>query len=106
MERLRGVGFFVLCFAVSLIAGIALVLMKSRFQLFWHGLGKKRRAVFVCAAVAIVLLTSFVWNHGRPNEGLNNFAIVGCTVIALLLWALYGLLSRFLDAVWTHFANR
>jgi hypothetical protein len=106
MERLRGWGFLVLCLVVGSIGGLGFVLVKGRLQLVWNGLPKKRQALLVGAAIAIVLLASFAWNYGSPDAASDNFVTVVCVILALLLWGLYRLFSHLLDAIWAHFANR
>jgi hypothetical protein len=106
MERLRGWGFFVLCFVVGSIGGLGFVLVKRRVQTAWNGLHRKQQTLIVVAAIAVVLLTSFLWNYGTPDATFNDFVTVGGTIVALLLWGLYRLFSRLLDAIWARFINR
>jgi hypothetical protein len=106
MERLRGWGFFVLCFVVGSIGGLGFVLVKRRLQTVWNGLRRRQRALIVVAAIAVVLLTSFLWNYGKPDATFNDFVTVGGIIVALLLWGLYRLFSRLLDAVWARFVDR
>lgn len=99
MERIRGWGFLVLCLLVGSMGGFGYILVKRRVATVWAGLPKKQKAALVGGVIAVALLVSVVQNHGRPDASYNNFMTVVGITLALLLWGLYWLFSRFIDAV-------
>ncbi len=55
---------------------------------------------------AAVLGGSFILNHGKPDEAFNNFTTCLLTVVVLLLWGLYRIVSCACDAIWARFSRR
>lgn len=106
MERLGGWAFLILRIVVGAIVGLGIVLAMRRLKTFWNGLRSGQRALIVVAAIVVVLLTSFLWNYGTPDATFSDFVTVGGIIVALVLWGLYRLFSRLVDAIWARFVNR
>lgn len=51
VERMAGWGFFILCFIVGSLAGLALIFVRDQTVLFWSQLPKSRRRIAIATAV-------------------------------------------------------
>jgi len=105
-ERLWGWPFLILSLVVGLIGGAGAVFAWDRLKAVWSGFPRKHKVLLVGAGIAVFMAASFVSNYGKSDAAYNNFLSLGSIILALLLWGLYRLFSRFLDAIWARFQNR
>jgi hypothetical protein len=106
MQRTVGWGFFVLCFIVGTLAGLALIFVQEQTVSFWSQLPQSRRRLAIATTVPLVLVVTFVANRHKPDEFANDAAMCFALVVALLLWGLARLMSRLLDALHARFSKR
>jgi hypothetical protein len=106
MERSRGWGFLVLCFVAGSVGGLGFVWLRKQLVSDWNRFSKARRVGLIGAGIALVLVGTLILNYGRPDAAANILLTTGGVALALVMWGLYRLFSRLVDALWTHFTNR
>ena len=106
MERLRGWSFLVLCFIAGSIGGLGFVWARQQLKVGGNRLSKQWKAALIGAAIALVLVVTLILNYGRPDAAANTFLTVGGVVLALIMWSVYRLFSRLIDALRARFTNR
>jgi len=106
MERFTGWGLLVLIFLVGAGGALAYEWARGQLLLAWNRLPKRQRLALVCAAIALFLGGTFVIYRGKPDADFNNFVTRMCVCLALILWGLYRIVSRVLDALWARFSKR
>jgi hypothetical protein len=106
VERMAGWGFFILCFIVGSLAGLALIFVRDQTVLLWSQLPKSRRRVAIATAVPLILVVTFVVNRHKPDEFANDAAVCFGLVVASLLWGLASLLSRLVNALPARLSKR
>jgi hypothetical protein len=106
VERMAGWGFFILCFIVGSLAGLALIFVRDQTVLFWSQLPKSRRRIVIATAVLLILVETFASNRHKPNEFANDAAVCFGLVVASLLWGLASLISRLVNALHARHSKR
>jgi multisubunit Na+/H+ antiporter MnhC subunit len=66
----------------------------GRLKSAWVRLSKLRKTIVVGIAVAAVMISSSILNHGKPDATWSSFLTMVCTIVVLLMWGLYRLLRR------------
>jgi len=105
-ERMAGWGFFILCFVVGSLAGLALIFVRDQTVLFWSQLPKSRRRIAIATAVPLILVVTFASNRHKPDEFANDAAVCFGLVVASLLWGLASLMSRLVNALHARLSKR
>jgi hypothetical protein len=105
-ERLHGWGFLVICILAGSLGGLGAVWARKRLQLGWNRMSKRRRGQLIGAAIVTVWSATLIVNYGRPDAAVNDLLTLGWVILALMMWGLYHLFSRFLDALWVRITNR
>jgi len=103
MERMVGWGFLVLCFIVGSVGGLGYMWGREQFLWYWNRLPKSRRRIAIAAGVVLYIIGTFIADHHQPNEGFDDAIACFFVLFALLLWGLYRIMSRFLDAIHERF---
>ena len=106
MERLHGWGFFILCFVVGSLGGLAFIWAKDQVLVYWNSLSKTRKRIAIAIALTLVLAVTFFANRHKPDEFVNDALTCLTVLFALLLWGMYRVMSRFLDALHARFSKR
>ncbi len=102
-ERARGWGFFILCFVVGSAGGLAFILFRDRFRFHWNRQTKPRRRAAMAGIVTLYIVATFVANRHKPDAWFyDTIDVLG----GLLLWGMYRVLSRFVDALNHRFFRR
>jgi hypothetical protein len=102
MERMAGWELLILCLIVVSVGWLGFSWVREHAHRHWNRLSKSRKRIAVACGVAIILIATFAVNRHRPNELANEFAVV----VGLLLWGLYHIMSRFLDALHARLSKR
>lgn len=89
--------FWLLCYLVGFPAGIAVVYGRFRGAEFWSSLQTWHRALVRCLAVLALWSLVYLSNQNQPEVSLIATA---ATTALLLLWGLYALFGRTVDAIW------
>ena len=106
VQRLRGWGFFILCFVLGSFGGLGAMWVVRRMRQSWNQLSRGRRFLLAGAVVVSILAASFISNYGRPDAAFNDFLTVLCLIVVLLFWAASWLLSRVFAHIWGPRATR
>jgi len=106
VEHVYGWGFLAFCYLVGLVGFLGVHWAWSRFLMIWKRLPRRWRAGVIAASFAAALGGNFIVSHGKPDEAAYNIATCFFAVLALLLWGLYRIVSRVLDAIAAHFSKR
>jgi hypothetical protein len=106
VERTVGWGFFILCFIVGSLAGLALIFVRDQTVSFWSQLPKSRRRIAIATAVPLILVVTFASNRHKPDEFANDAAVCFGLIVASLLWGLAGLVSRLVNALHARLSKR
>jgi hypothetical protein len=94
-----------LCLAVGLVGGVSYIWCRERFLLYWNRLAKSRKWSVVSAGIILYLVVAFIANRHNANEGADDAMACFSALFMLLLWGLYRLMLRFLDALGEEFSK-
>lgn len=106
MERLRGWTFLIVCFVAGSIGGLGVIWARNRFLLRWNPLRKSTKRIVLAAVIGIYLIATFVANHHKPDGDVDDLLACLSIIGILLLWGLYRITSRILDALHARFSRR
>lgn len=84
---------------ILLIAGLSVV-NTPPFQKFWKALSLQWKVSLVFLASILFLFVAFIVNLHKQSAAIYDLACAGFLLSLLLLWGLYSLMSRGLDALW------
>lgn len=105
MERF-GWGFLVLCFLVGSLGSWGYFWVRERLLLHWDRLPKPKRRIAIASVLALILVGIFFANRHKPDEATADVMACLGVVCVLLLWGLYRIMSRFLDALHARLSGR
>ena len=108
MHVLQSTGwpFLILCFVTVSLGALGSIWIKERLLSRWHRLTVGKRAILIALGTSLALAAIFLSNRHKPDEGAADFAGVLTVFVVLLLWGLYCLWSRLLDALYVRFFKR
>jgi hypothetical protein len=106
IDRMAGWGFLIFCSVVGSLGGFTFILGRNTTLSYWSQLPKSRRRIVIAAAIPLVLVATFVADRHKPSEFANDTLTCFTILLILLLWGLYRLFSRFLDALHTRFSRK
>jgi hypothetical protein len=84
---------------ILLIAGLSVV-NTPPFQKFWKALSLQWKVSLIFLASILFLFVAFIVNLHEQSAAIYDLACAGFLLSLLLLWGLYSLMSRGLDALW------
>jgi len=84
---------------ILLIAGLSVV-NTPPFQKLWKALSLQWKVSLVFLASILFLFIAFIINLHKQSAAIYDLTCAGFLLSLLLLWGLYSLMSRGLDALW------
>jgi Na+/melibiose symporter-like transporter len=96
LERLVGWGVLLACFLVGSLGGLGFVRARKQLAPSWSRLSKSGRVTVLLGCAAAVLVGVFVANPHSASDGATH--VIGYVVVVLVLWGLYRVFSRVVDA--------
>ena len=106
LQQLAGWRLLILCLLAGSLGAMWFIWAKGRLLPKWGQLSTGKKAALVVVGTGLALAETFFQNRHKPNESAADFLGVVTILFILLLWALYGLWSRFLDALYGRFFKR
>jgi hypothetical protein len=106
MERLLGWDLLILCFFAATLGSLSYLWVRSQFLQRWNELAKSRQIILVVLGITLFLLYVFVSNRHKPDEDFHDVMACLGVIGLLMLWGLYRIFSRFVDALCARLSKR
>jgi hypothetical protein len=106
VQQLIGWRLLILCFLAGSLGGLGFTWLKDRLLSKWHRITGGKRAILIALGTTLVLVTIFLSNRHKPDEGAADFTGVLTVFVVLALWGLYCIWSRLLDVIYVRFFKR